>query len=191
MFHRLTHFELSEFMETCTDTLKRWTGKTRARVVFDSMVDEFTHDGLFMTILGKPNIAVVGFTTDGDVFGGFYNVAVTEQHKLFYDPTIFAFSFESHGRCMTPQRFVAKEERNEWACVTFRKTCRFGFVSLFADRHSGGGFWLGNERSKSFCRYLSKGFDGLENTTLTGKTMARPEESQFHHCARLVAIQLA
>ena len=66
-------------MADCINALKEWTGKAKTTVVYDSTVDEVTHDRLFNTVKGKPNIAVIGFTTDGDVFGGFYSVAVTEQ----------------------------------------------------------------------------------------------------------------
>ena len=54
-------------------------------------------------------MALVGFTTDGYMFGGVFSVAVTERDKDFNDPNIFAFSFESHGRCTTRQRFVVRK----------------------------------------------------------------------------------
>ena len=63
------------------------------------------------------NIAVVGCTPKGDVFGGFYSVAVTKQDSEFFDPNIFAFSFESHGRCETPLRFGVRKSgkrRQRW-----------------------------------------------------------------------------
>ena len=170
-------------MERCVNALKGWTGKTRATTIFDSTVDEFTHDGLFQKVKGKPNIAVVGFTTDGDVFGGFYSVAVTEQDEDFNDPNIFVFSFESHGRCMTPQRFVVKEGLNR-KYVFFYNDSSNGFVEFGVN--STGWFYLGNEISKSYCCDLSRVFEGLENTTLSGN-----DENclgQYHHCTRLVAI---
>ena len=172
-------------MANCVDALKQWTGKARATIVYDSTVDEFTHDGLFDKIKGKPNIALVGFTTDGDVFGGFYYVAVTEQEKDTFDPNIFAFSFESRGRCMTPQRFVVKK-LNEKEFVWFYKRNRIGFVEFGVD--GVGNFQLGNESSKSNCWNLSRGFEGLEDTTLTGKTYQN--FGPYHHCTRLVAVQL-
>ena len=175
-------------MERCVNALKGWTGKTRATTIFDSTVDEFTHDGLFQKVKGKPNIAVVGFTTDGDVFGGFYSVAVTEQDEDFNDPNIFVFSFESHGRCMTPQRFVVKEELKKRALVYFYKNDSYGFVDFGVD--GVGGFTLGNEKSKSFCRDMSDAFEGLEDTTLTGQNNTYFHNPPYHHFARLVAIQL-
>ena len=106
-------------MADCVSALKEWTGKARATIIYDSTVDEFTHAGIFVKVKGKHDIALVGFTTDGDVFGGFYSIAVTEQEVDFFDPSIFVFSFESHGRCMTPQRFFVKEGQNENASVCF------------------------------------------------------------------------
>ena len=171
---KLQQYALDSIIETAgmryASTLKEWTGKETASVIYDSKVDPFTHDGIFNAVKGKPNIAVVGFTTDGDVFGGFYSVSVTE-----------------HGRCATPQRFVVKAELKDKAYVFFCKNNCNGFVQFGV---SGvGWFYLGNERSRSFCRYLSRSFDGLEDTTLTGKN-GTLFSGPYHHCARLVAIQL-
>ena len=174
-------------MANCVNALKRWTGKAKATVIFDSTVDEFTDGCLFQKVRGKPNIAVVGFTSDGDVFGGFYSVAVTKQWKDFFDPTIFAFSFESRGRCMTPQRFVVKEVLKEFAYVEFKKDSRNGFVEFGVG--CLGGFDLGNERSKAHCWDMSNAFEELKNTTLTGRN-ATWRKGGFHHCTRFVAVQL-
>ena len=89
--------------------------------VFGSTVDKFTDDGLFNKVKGKQNVALIVFTTDGDVFGGFYSVAVTTPGKYFNDPNMFAFSFESHRRCMTPQRFALKKSDDDGAHVEFIK----------------------------------------------------------------------
>ena len=173
-------------MAQCVHTLKSWAGKAKANIVYDSTVDEFTNEGLFDKIKGKPTIAIVGFTSGGDVFGGFYNVAVTQQDERFYDPNIFAFSFESHGRCETPQRFVVKEGLKNKAYVYINKNDRTGFVWFGV--YGGDGFRLGNESSQPFCKDMSHGFDGIEDTTLSGKT--DQSNGPNHHFTRLVAIQL-
>ena len=90
-------------MADCVQVLKEWTGKANATIIFDSTVDEFTDNGLFNKVQEKRNIALVGFTVKSDVFGGFYTVAVTRHDFSFIDPTIFAFSLESHGRCTPPE----------------------------------------------------------------------------------------
>ena len=115
-------------MANCVDALREWTVKARATIVFDSTIDEFTADGIFNKVKGRQNIALVGFTTDGDIFGGFYSVAVTEQWKDFDDPNIFVFSFESHGRCETPKRFAVKEWLKENVNVFFNESFTNGFV---------------------------------------------------------------
>ena len=175
-------------MADCINALKEWTGKARASVVYDSTVDEFTAGGLFQKVKGNKNIAVVGFTTDGDVFGMFYSRAVTKQDVRFFDPTVFVFSFESHGRCETPQRFVLKEGLKRDACVAFWKNDSSGFVQFWVYSVVGG-FWLGNERSTSYCKHVSRGFDRLEDTTLTGES-GFFNSGPHHHCARLLAVLL-
>ena len=89
-------------MERREDYFNHWTWKSTVTIIYDSTVDEFTNDGLFNKVKGKSDIAIIAFTADGDVFGAFYSVAASEPEKRYKDPNIFAFSFESHGRCMTP-----------------------------------------------------------------------------------------
>ena len=172
------------------NTLKEWTWKATATVIYDSFVDEFTDECLFDKLKGKPNIAVVGFTTDGDVFGAFYSRAVRTQligFTDFNDPDMFIFSFESHGRCMTPQKFVPKERLKKNAHVCFWNNNSCGFVELGVFGQCG--FTLGNEKSRSCCIHLSRGFEGLEETTLTGQN-SDYLQGPYHHCTRLVAVQL-
>ena len=57
-------------MADCVNALKGWTGMARATVIFDSTVDEFTHNGIFNKVKGKPNVALVGFTTDRTCLAG-------------------------------------------------------------------------------------------------------------------------
>ena len=158
-------------------------------VVYDSKVDQFTADGLFEKVKGKPNIALIGFTTDGDVFGGFYSVAVTKQDEWFYDRTNFVFSFESHGRCKTPHRFVVKDRRHQCFGVYFWKNDNKGFVGFWVNRKFG--FFLGNESSRSFCSGMSQGFEGLVDTTLSGEDIPYFSNGPYHLCTRLVAVQLS
>ena len=80
-------------------------GKATAIIIIDTTFDDFTDGRLFVKAMDRENIALVWFTTDGDVFGVFFIFAVTKQNILFFNPTMFAFSFETNGRCETPQRF--------------------------------------------------------------------------------------
>ena len=162
--------------------LKRWTRKLTASVVYDSSVCPFTDECLFQMVKDKPNVALVASTTEGDVFGGFYSVAVTEQDETFKDPDMFLFSFESHGRCKLPKKFAVKEGEREYAYVNFYKddSC-LQFVKFHGYQCN---FYLGNDRSKTYCDNLSCGFEGVEDTTLTGKNR------ENFTCCRLVAIHL-
>ena len=176
-----------QWMNRCASAFKGWTGRAHARVVYDSDVDEFTATGLFEGVRDKENIAVVAFTTDGDVFGGFYRVAVTEQKRDFCDPTIFAFSFESHGRCATPQRFAPVVDPNQTAFVRFHQRDVDGWFFSFGV--GGLGFVsCGNERSETWCDGGGM-FEGLGETTLTGKTWTDGCRN-VHRCVRLISVAL-
>ena len=80
-------------MSQCVSTPKEWTGRSSATTIIDSSVEKFTDGGLLQKGQWNPNIGVVGLSTDSDVCGGIYNVAMTEQGKDFFDQNIFAFSF--------------------------------------------------------------------------------------------------
>ena len=165
-------------MELCVSSFKERTGKTRATIIYDSTVDEFTHDRLFDKIKGKLNIAIVGFTTDGDVFGGFYSVDVTKQDRCSVQT--FAFSFESHGWCMTPQGFVVKEQKKDGACMWFFKNDDGQLVGF----DGNGCFYVLNEESDGWFYDLSRSFVGVEDATATGMNWGGLA------CCRLVSLQL-
>ena len=170
-----------QVLEKGVEALKRWNGKADAQTVYDSRVDPFTDDGLFNEVKGKADIGIVCFTDSGDVFGGFYSVAVTEQDKAFFDPSIFAFSFESHGRCVTPQRFRAKNDAGSVFVAFWKNHLRGYFVEFDGGR---GYFGLGNEKVKTWSYNLTSAFQGLDEKTLTGKAY------DSIHCVRLVAVHL-
>ena len=171
-------------MQRCVDALKQWTGKATVSLVYDSKVDPFTGAGLFNKVKGKGNIAIIATTTDGDVFGGFYNVVVTEQDKFIDDPNLFIFSYESHGQSTTPHKFVVKKEKKGCAVVKFQKNHPGGvFAALYVAHDSG--FLLGNDQSEVCFAFEPSGFECTGNTTPTGKNFG-----VLLPCCRLVAIQL-
>ena len=192
--HGLTHedkygrsSDQAIYKSKAIEALKRWTWKTHVEVVFDSEVDEFTGDTLVERILGKPNMAFIKFTTDGDVFGAYTSVGVKQKWITQHDPDIFIFSFESHGRCMTPQRFFVNKENRDRAQFMFpsRGTRRGDFLRFEA--HSCGScLMVGGDNSCTVCYSLSTGFDGIDDTTLAGVRV----KSHKHHCTRLVAVHL-
>ena len=173
---------------TLTETLKGWTEKARATIIFDSTVDEFTDDGLFNAVRGKANNAVVATTTTGDVFGVFYSVAVRRQDEWCSDPNVFAFSFESHGRCATPQRFGLKPETRERALVYLCRGDGCGWFMRFDTPF--GWLGLGNERSDTWCWKLSCMFAGMQDTTLVTARGADPDEPTSFACTRLLVLHL-
>ena len=166
--------------------LKQWTGLANATIIFDSDTDVFTEDALFLNVQGRGNIAIVAATSDGDVFGGYYTVPVTEQWQAFRDPNIFLFSFKSHGRCPTPQRFPLKpgKRRRNAFVKYFVDSTDWWFVAFGAGGADCVSF--GDENSFTWCNNLSKCFDGLENTTLTGVN----GKNNPHLCTRILAVHL-
>ena len=122
-------------MESGIRALKRWTVRANANIIYHSRVGPFTDQGLFDKVEAMANVAIVAFTTEGDVFGGFYNVAVTEQWNAFFDENMFIFSFQSHGRCMTSQRFLVKKKGQ--AFVLFYNNDDGWFVNISGEADCG------------------------------------------------------
>ena len=179
-------------LDTGIRALKEWTAASAAAVVYDSAVDPFTVDGLFAKVKNKPNVAVIGFTTGRDVFGEFYRIPITEtDQKAAFDPSIFVFSFEAHGRCAAPKKFAVWPAFVAKAQAVFckrEKERTYGFLWFWVDGQ--GGFYLGNERSMSYCKNAANAFAGLDNTTLTGANTTH-NGGEYHHPTRLVAVQLS
>ena len=115
------------------------------------MIDEFTDELLFSILTRKPNVAIVWFTMEWDVLGGgglqlccYRTDECINGPKMF----IFAFSFESRGRCETPQQFFLSRWLKESASVEFGKGKQLRFVWFGVS--NAGILWLGNESSDSF-----------------------------------------
>ena len=96
---------LSEGLEA----LAAWTGKTKVMFVSDTDTDGW--DKLkFINVHKKPSNAVIGITDKGDVFGGYVSVGINGS-GTFPDKGQFVFSFFANGRCVVPQRWVMKKDR--------------------------------------------------------------------------------
>ena len=154
----------------------------RATVIYDSTVDDFTDKRLFQMLKGKKHIAIIATTTRGDVFGGYYSVAVTKQKISFWDPNVFIFTFVSRWRCTTPKKCDVKESKKARAFIEFFKDDSSGWFVSFSG--GDGLLFLGNEKSRTFCLDLYQGFENIENTTQT------PTVMKYFICCRIVAIQL-
>ena len=171
-------------MATLVRVLTIWTGKNTARLLYDSTVDEFTADGFFEKVRCKPNIAVVGFTSRDDVFGAFHSVAVAERDREVKDPTVFVFSFESHGRCATPKMFTLNPvvKWKEAVCLcTGGRDGSHGFLKV-SNPQAGCEVFLGTPKHQTCCHDTRKCFEGLDDTTLT--------RSVFYRCTRVLAVQM-
>ena len=178
-----------KIMQRGLNALVQWTKNANARVVYDSNTDFFTDKELFEHVKDRGDIALIAFTTDGDVFGGYYSVAVTQQDKDFYDDSVFMFSFESHGRCETPQLFALKQEMSHLARVKYFNADGNGWFVRFGV-YGFGHLGLGDINSRTWNKNFACCFQGMQDTTLTGKT-AKGWSMNCHYCTRLVAVQFS
>ena len=167
-------------------TLQAWVGMTAMQVLFDSDVDEFVAETVGPKILGRDHLAVVGILPTGDVFGAAFSLPIPQSDEMVYDPSMFAFSFQSNGRCLTPQRFLVCPEWRHESCLQFYANDKRGFFQFWVWLKSC--FWLGCETSNCFNFNLDNCFETLEERTLTG--MNYDCEPPFYHCARLMVVQL-
>ena len=136
------------------DAFKQWTGKANVNILFDSTVDEFTKQGLFDKVVEKPNIAVVVFTDNDDVFGVYSAVAARTEEVPFEDPDMFVFLFQSRWRRGTMKRFLATEEGRQDYFVLFLPDNSNGAFVRFASHHENHFLplvLLGDEKSRTRC----------------------------------------
>ena len=154
-------------------------GRTTSMAVYDSLTDAFTAETLFTRLANKPNVAVIGFTDDNDVFGGFF-----PEPLRMIDETYYVVSVQTRGRA-SPRVFRVHSDRTGQACVTVCSNNREGFIHFGVTGY--GGFWLGNTESHTHCYSLSQAFQEIDDTTLTDA--AFPEERLYFRNTRLVAYQ--
>ena len=154
---------------------------TDVSLLYDSTVDPFTADGLLNKVVAKPHVAIVIFTSKGDIFGFFYIEPIQpgKRHGLVH---VRAFSFECHGRCETPKFFSPNRDRCGGVQLIFSSD-RDGIFTLSV-RFSGS-LTIANDHSRSFGNSLSTAFEDMPETLLTGKG-----SGEKFTCTRLVALKL-
>ena len=154
------------------DTLKRWTNATASHIVFDADRRLIVGRAFFPKCGGLANLALVAFTRDGDVFGGFVKRRFPRENERAKDPGHFLFSLYSHGRGSAPAMFPLTEQaRQEVAVQTFYDDNVAGFLR-FGGR---GALTLGNNSFTPFAKNLRLSYVGLPDTLLTGASgEARP-----------------
>ena len=174
-----------QVVATSLKDLMAWSNAQSATVVYDSQREQFSEHRLFESVVGLPNVAVIGFTDKHDIFGGFYRQPIAKPNQQNNDPDMFVFALNANGRCKAPKRFVPRKDVKNKANVFFCTHNADGwFVWVGVD--GCGFFTLGNPRSKTWGQSLSKAFEGMEDETLTGmKTDAD------YTCVRLMAMQLS
>ena len=180
-------------MATCIEALKQWTGTSTATTLYDSDVECFSNRAVMDALQGRPNIALVAISTDGDVFGGFHSRPVRRRSPHANDPDIFLFSFRAYGSRDAPQRFVASREKRDRALVRYNP-CQgpswFVAFVLNADRAHP---WICDgmltlcPTLSDFCRWsLSTAVESMRMRALAGSS----GKCHDHLCVRLVVLQL-
>ena len=171
-------------MQMGLQALKGWTQKQNVSTIFDSAYDPFVADVFHERVMNVPDVAVVAFTSEGCVFGGFFHRAVEAVNAQVADQQVFAFSFESRGACETPQQFLPCEQLREATPPGVRLTTGdSGFIRF--SLAGVNGFSLGSPQSKTSAFECLVGFRGMRNEILSGK----PGKSKYT-CTRLVALRL-
>ena len=156
------------------EALAAWTGKTKVMFVSDTDTDGW--DKLkFINVLKKPSNAVIGITDKGDVFGGYVSVGINGS-GTFPDKGQFVFSFFANGRCMVPQRWVMKKDR-ENAGRTFISGQRASTASARRP------FLVWQRPGRIACRPSAHFVRWLDDDVLTGKRFlhARPPAGRLSH----------
>mgnify|MGYP004549594093 CR=1 FL=1 len=168
----------------CVDALRAWTGKRVVTLIYDSDVDEYAPDALFSRAAARHDVAVFTVTADGDVFGVFHAVPVAENEHPYADPALAIFVFESHGRCMTPQRFVVRRGMEANTFIVYWRNNPDGFLVEAGVRYEGL-VSIGTEVSPTHIVEMGLAFEGLDSAALTGCAIGT------YRCARVIAVHLS
>ena len=146
------------------NALLQWTHKTGFSVLFNSQTEPFfAHNILYRTML-MSDIVYIVITAGGDVFGVYYEKPLGGLDIQVNDPSIFMFSFESHGRCAKVKRFALKSYRADDAFVMLHRNSR----RIFTVGCGHAELSLYDTRTTSYTNNLSWMFWDMDNRTLTG-----------------------
>ena len=94
------------------------------------------------------------------MFGGFSSCAVTKQTENVFDPMTFTFSFESHGRCMTPRKIKLMSLYQKHVYISFTTGYRGCYVEFGKQYGFKSAFTLWVDRHDSRCESLWALFQG-------------------------------
>ena len=153
--------------------------------IFDSEDDGFTVETFFTRIANKPNVVVVAYTDNENIFGGYFSEPLKMMDETYYIPDMMAVSFQVRGRA-SPGAFSVLNDRRGHACVTVRSTGPEGFIRF--DVSGYGGFCIGGPESHNHCFSLSKAFEGMSDATLTANESH--EDRLYFRTNRVVAFRL-
>ena len=170
------------FIQQNLRTLKQWTAATKARVAYDSAGEEFSAARFFARAMHRPNIAIIAFTTNDDVFGGYTSAPVTATGVDVVSPDHFIFSLFSHGRCPAPTRWFLKPAFAQIFGVSFKEDpCGFvvfGFTNL----------WIGGPDDHSVCSStIDDCYDNIRPDAITGTFGNNPAAE--YHCRRVLVLR--
>ena len=165
-----------------TNVLMDWTAANSATVIYDSTVDECATQTVVDTVRNLPNVALIAFTQQGHVFGGFYRKPSTSTQTFVYDERLFAFSFETKERLRPPVRFFPQEQCRDAAYIGFWTRYPSGLhLSLWLDSLDNG-FEVADEKGRTMWSICAL-FDQTDDSEM---------DDAFANlqCTRVVLVQL-
>ena len=158
-------------------------GKHHGRFIYDSALEGLGHKELFAKVKNHENVAVMGVTPSGDVFGGFVATPIKKQNSSTFDKEMVTFSFVAHGKDTPEGQPIIKHATGNCDFVYFGKEKAFSFVQFWL---GGEGLVLGGEEA-----YHSFYNPSYVSSPTTARGPDAKTDSPYHHCTRLVAIQLS
>ena len=150
-----------------TTTLAAWAEKTQCTLLYDTRRQGWHKAQIVAALAGRSSVALVNVTRGGDVFGCYVGAPVLPDVPV-EDPAHFIFSLDANGRCQTPQMWRRNTAHAEWAEAFFLSSDRSNWIYRSGSR---GSFVVAVPGSDfSACYSISKGYNGIVDTTLTGTT---------------------
>ena len=139
----------------------------------------------FERLRNRQNVLVLAKITEGWYFGVWFTRPLQRFNQKTFDPTITAFVIRSDGD-VPIQTFPVRSKLKRAVFVNVVTDSDRGFFNVGVD--GVGQFWIGTQRSRSFCENLSAIFEGLDDRGLTG--FSGQGEDQLFRCQSVVVYEL-
>ncbi|KAL7720443.1 TLDc domain-containing protein [Entamoeba marina] len=142
--------------------LRKWSGKQKCSVIFDSKIDGDGGNNVLMNkVIKKKNLYFITFDNQNNVFGGYVDTIINKTNSWIIDPNAFTFSLLRNGNLKNSKYVIkANHEKFGFHLWADRPILLYCFGSGDGNSHDVFVFKTGNKSGKYYFKPWSFNYNG-------------------------------